>query len=312
MMTEININFLIPTDWQRFETISLEALKIMYNNPNFTKHGRPGQKQDGVDIYLQINNEIIAAQCKLTFKVIDKKIIREEIEKAKKFIPKISVLYICTTSPKDARLQETVRFMTLDEGIQCYIWFWDDIIEHIKSKEDVFNMLFANSMYTDSKDIHDITIINKLLSTVDVSSIQKTLEEQLPEFITPEFTIYFDAFNESYQCVTTYFYNSDLDTIVRNFYECWNSIILVTCIEFQPLNGGRIYGFYRNYSTFNTVEYEEKIKKINQLRIDMHKSLFDLVAFIKNKYPIVNLDELSLNAIRMRQSAEKYIKSLDG
>lgn len=50
MVSDINVNILIPTDWQRFETISLEALKIMYNNPNFTKNGRIGQKQDGVDI----------------------------------------------------------------------------------------------------------------------------------------------------------------------------------------------------------------------------------------------------------------------
>lgn len=308
MMSEININLLIPADWQRFETITLEALKIMYNNPNFTKHGRLGQKQDGVDIYLQVNNEIIAAQCKLTFKVINEKIIREEIEKAKKFTPKISKLYICTTSPKDARLQEMVRCITFDEGIQCYILFWDDIMQYIKTREDVFNMLFVNSIYTDSRDIHDITIINKLFSTVDVSSIQKTLEEQLPEFIAPEFALYFDAFNECYQCVTTYFYNSDLDIIVRKFFECWNSIILVTCIEFQPLNGGLIYGFYKNNSTFNYVEHEVKIKKINQLRMDMYKSLFDMVNFIKNNYPIVNFDELKLNAIRMRQSVEQHKK----
>lgn len=40
MFSISNIRLLIPTDWQKFETISLEALKIMYDNPNFIKNGR--------------------------------------------------------------------------------------------------------------------------------------------------------------------------------------------------------------------------------------------------------------------------------
>lgn len=112
MIAGLNPNAFIPSDWKQFETISLEALKIIHSNPNFTKNGRPGQKQNGVDIYLQNNDEIIAAQCKLTFNKINENIIREEIEKARSFNPPISRLYICTTSPKDANLQERIRVMS--------------------------------------------------------------------------------------------------------------------------------------------------------------------------------------------------------
>ena len=310
MIPEFNINLLIPSDWQRFETITLEALKIIYNNPNFTKHGRPGQKQDGVDIYLQNNSEVIAAQCKLTFNVIDERMVREEVEKAIKFTPRISILYICTTSPKDARMQEIVRCISLEKGIQCYILFWDDIMQHIKLKQEVFNMLFLGSVYADSKEMSDIAVLNRLLSSVDINSVQKTLEDQLPEYIAPEFAIYFEMFDECYKSITTSFYNNELDAVVRRFFECWVSLTSMTYTEFQPLNGGLIYGFYKDYDTFNFAEYEEKVKIINQLKIDMCKSLFEMISYIKNRYPSVDLDELSLNAVRTRQRVAQYIKNL--
>jgi len=54
-----------PLDWQEFERLTEEALKVKYNNPNFTRHGRPGQMQQSVDVYSTSGNGIIGAQCKL-------------------------------------------------------------------------------------------------------------------------------------------------------------------------------------------------------------------------------------------------------
>ena len=63
MISDLNSNAFIPIDWKQFETISLEALKIIHSNPNFIKNDRPGQKQHGVDIYLQNNDEMYIMDC---------------------------------------------------------------------------------------------------------------------------------------------------------------------------------------------------------------------------------------------------------
>lgn len=41
----------VPTSWKEFEKITLSSLKIKWNSPNLTLHGRQGQLQNGVDIY---------------------------------------------------------------------------------------------------------------------------------------------------------------------------------------------------------------------------------------------------------------------
>ncbi len=293
MNSKVNIEVFKPTDWQRFETISLEALKIMYNNPNFTKHGRPGQKQDGVDIYLQESGEVIAAQCKLTFKTINEKIILEEIEKAKKFKPSISVLYICTTSPKDTILQEVIRCISLERGLQCYILFWDDIIQHIRAKKEIFDMLFRENIYADEKEVRDIETLKILFSNVDLCSIQKTIEEQLPEYIDFDFITYFELFAKCWCSCVISFNDLKLRGAVDGFYHSWNKVILETQDYFHTINGGVTYGLNRNYDIFSHAYYEKIKNNIDMLRKNMNDALKEMVAYINNRYPCINLYELS-------------------
>ena len=40
-----------PKSWDEFEDISLSAAKLRWNSTDFFRHGRLGQKQDGVDIW---------------------------------------------------------------------------------------------------------------------------------------------------------------------------------------------------------------------------------------------------------------------
>lgn len=40
-----------PKSWDEFEEITLSAAKLRWNSTDFYRHGRQGQKQDGVDIW---------------------------------------------------------------------------------------------------------------------------------------------------------------------------------------------------------------------------------------------------------------------
>ena len=121
-----------PRAWDEFEDIVCSAAKNRWDNPNFTKHGRPGQKQDGVDIYgNDQNDQLVALQCKNTVGTLDEKTIRDEVEKAKKFDQQLSKLFIATTIETDRHLQKAVRGISRAEGekreFEVHLLFWHDI-----------------------------------------------------------------------------------------------------------------------------------------------------------------------------------------
>ena len=130
----------LPKNLQDFEDIVLSALKIKFKNENFCKNGRLGQSQDGVDLFLDDNDKIIGAQCKLTLKKITIKIIDDEIKNAHNFAPPINVLYICTTSERDTKLQKHLR--TKKNKFKTYLIFWEDIINELAKDIKIFNTHF--------------------------------------------------------------------------------------------------------------------------------------------------------------------------
>lgn len=121
-----------PQAWDEFEDIVCSASKNRWDNPNFTRHGRQGQKQDGVDVYGNDHlEELVGLQCKNTVGTLNEKIILAEVEKAKKFDEKLTKLFIATTLDTDSRLQKVIRQISRAEqekgGFEVHILFWHDI-----------------------------------------------------------------------------------------------------------------------------------------------------------------------------------------
>lgn len=113
------------------------------NNPNYESvqiNGRPGQQQDGVDIFARCisNRKWIGIQCKVRDGKLTIDEIKEEILKALEFNPKLSKYYIYTTAKRDASLQESVRVYSenaLEELTKhIEVKFWDDIEEQLKEE----------------------------------------------------------------------------------------------------------------------------------------------------------------------------------
>src|SRR5262249_38298431 len=74
------------------------------------RNGRPGQKQDGVDIWgHDDDNRHIGVQCKNTVDGVPLATVKAEIDNAEAFEPKLDRLYIATTAKRDAVLQKAVR-----------------------------------------------------------------------------------------------------------------------------------------------------------------------------------------------------------
>lgn len=130
-----------PKDWDEFEDIVCSAAKNRWNNPDFTRHGRSGQRQDGVDVYGNDNQGVLVGlQCKNTIEGMLEKTIKEEIEKAESFKPSISRLYIVTTAKKDQAVQKLVRLLSRERiesdrfGVE--VLFWDDVWHDLTLNND--------------------------------------------------------------------------------------------------------------------------------------------------------------------------------
>lgn len=134
--------FPTPKSWDEFEEIITSAAKIRWESTNFFRNGRPGQEQNGVDVYGKDGSgKTIGIQGKNTVLEITERAIRTEIEKAEKFKPELNALYIATTQPRDSNLQERVRAISdernLSRKFDVFVLFWEDLFQDLSRNEDV-------------------------------------------------------------------------------------------------------------------------------------------------------------------------------
>ncbi len=80
MPTYADVRMAPPTSWDEFEKIVCSAAKNRWKNPDFTRHGRQGQQQDGVDVYgKDETGRLVGLQCKNTMAGVAPKAVGEEV-----------------------------------------------------------------------------------------------------------------------------------------------------------------------------------------------------------------------------------------
>ena len=122
----------LPRSWDEFEDIVCSAAKNRWSNPDFTRHGRQGQRQDGVYIYGSDQKDmLVGIQCKNTWSGITSNIIAQEVQKAESFQPRLTALYIATTADTDQAVQGSVREMSAARKsrgeFEVRVLFWSDL-----------------------------------------------------------------------------------------------------------------------------------------------------------------------------------------
>lgn len=129
-----------PKSWDEFEAVVCSAAKNRWNSPDFTLHGRQGQRQDGVDVYgKDEKGRLIGLQCKNTWSGVSQATINDEVGKAESFKPALAHLYVATTADTDKRLQEFVRELSAARGtagkFEVSILFWTDVWHDLTLEE---------------------------------------------------------------------------------------------------------------------------------------------------------------------------------
>lgn len=134
------------------EDLSKDILKCDPNLNNVNVHGRPGQKQDGIDVFCRRldNNNWIGVQCKVrsTNRSFTKAELLAEVNNALNFNPSISEYYLYTTLSRDAITQGFVRDINTNHipgnSFHFEVKFWDDITEILKEEkcENVYHRYY--------------------------------------------------------------------------------------------------------------------------------------------------------------------------
>lgn len=132
----------VPKNWQDFETLVRDAQAERWQSPTLQKNGRPGQKQDGVDIYgPDGDGKPVGIQCK-RYKSLKLNVITQEVKNAEAFSAPLTTLFIATTTDHDAKLQAEVRSISKsrEKGgkFGVAILFWEDIVASLLLNPHVF------------------------------------------------------------------------------------------------------------------------------------------------------------------------------
>jgi len=108
-----------PKNWQDFERLCYDIYSRRWKTNDAEMHGRQGQPQAGVDVYGHDRFEkdkFVGVQCKgkdQTYgRALTEKELRDEVDKAENFTPKLDVFILATTAPNDSGIQEVARTIT--------------------------------------------------------------------------------------------------------------------------------------------------------------------------------------------------------
>jgi len=200
-MSTITQYFQPPLYWQQFEDLTAGVFQAVYKDPRPKKFGRPGQSQNGVDVYGHESGDgpLIGVQCKRMDELdennhpvpggaITKKLLDAEIKKAHGFSPTLDTWVLATTAKRDAAIQRYA--LNLDKrsresnsfGIQ--IWFWDDFITDLNRHYDLQQWYYDKVIQVRSSEDQDRIILELLGEAFARAAFRTPLHLEMPsEFL---------------------------------------------------------------------------------------------------------------------------------
>lgn len=112
----VHLDLAPPKTWEQFEELCADTFAAMWNDPGLVRHGRSGQRQNGVDIVSRPGGRWTGLQCKKKavwpVKTLTKAEITKEVAEALTFTPKLEAFWMLTTAPDDIHCKSTSASLT--------------------------------------------------------------------------------------------------------------------------------------------------------------------------------------------------------
>jgi len=127
----------VPRDWQVFEDFCRDLFAAEWGDPNAQKHGRPGQKQHGVDVFGIRNGCWQGVQCKRRGLFPEKRLtmeeLRSEVAAACEFDRELETLIVATTAPPDTKLQTLANQLTDEGDFRVVVCGWIELCSRLQN-----------------------------------------------------------------------------------------------------------------------------------------------------------------------------------
>ena len=182
-----------PRDWSAFEEMCADLFEREWNYRHTVRHGRQGQRQNGVDIYgrpdgsghggVQCKGKRLWPPTELTTTEIDK-----EVSEALNFRPRLTEFVFATTALNDVSVQEHARIISEaheKKGLfSVHVYGWEELVRRITRHSDLIRKHFEFATIEDLEqqissipDRLEELVSSRSLGPVDL--INREIEEQL-------------------------------------------------------------------------------------------------------------------------------------
>lgn len=168
--------FQAPLYWQQFEELCVGLLTEVYGVPNAQQVGRPGQAQNGVDVFgRSARHGTIGIQCKRLAELdennnpypggpITRGFLRKEARAALAFQPDLKLWILATTVRRDTRVQGWMEELNEEWDSAsmnriAIVWTWDECISYLNSYPKLQQNYYRNVIQVRApKDLDDIIL----------------------------------------------------------------------------------------------------------------------------------------------------------
>lgn len=154
MNRHVHADYAPPRSWEQFEELCADIFQSAWRDPSLVRHGRAGQRQNGVDIVAR-NGALypVGLQCKRRKRWPVNKLTTAEIDaevtEALTFAPALRAFYILTTASEDVALQAHVRSINnkheKKQLFEVVLLGWDEILRRATLDPQVANKHFGPS-----------------------------------------------------------------------------------------------------------------------------------------------------------------------
>jgi len=160
MPNTLEQQLLPPENWQSFEHLCRDLWAHIWGDRNTKRHARQGYPQCGIDIYGLVSGETQGVQCKGKSNYLGKKVtvceLCDEVDKAKKFEPRLESFTLVTSGGVGDKLELEARWLTVKhqkKGLfSVHVYGWSDIISFLHDHPTVIKKHYPHLFKTFNTD----------------------------------------------------------------------------------------------------------------------------------------------------------------